>query len=357
MNWYVIAQLNQILNKVYPDIDSWIREDQDTVSVNINKIKNAPSVSLKNVLMYIKNYAKGKGKKIRVDNLSGGLADTNESSDFNFEQIQKGKKIELEHTDDPDIAEEISMDHLKEDPRYYDKLEKTEPHHASNWFLKMMKQSQEGEWWIQDGQAMFADGDIGDMNHEGMVIQNVQGNIVSNSDHPEFDYGEYVDWDGWKQAVAQEKMEEWKAEGRDLSQVDEEDALMEVLNELGVSDEEYQVAEGMTDARDYGMEHQGWKRVQGNNIETWTLTASDLRSIAQGLWDILESSGSEENPEFNIYVHSTGKWYNDIPLEAIESENISVITNQTEQTATQRAYDKAFDKMNKPQNSYYKDWE
>jgi len=27
-----------------------------------------------------------------------------------------------------------------------------------------------GEWWIADGQALYADGDIGDMTHEGYAI-------------------------------------------------------------------------------------------------------------------------------------------------------------------------------------------
>ena len=33
------------------------------------------------------------------------------------------KKVEMEHTNDPDIAREIAMDHLTEDPDYYKKLE------------------------------------------------------------------------------------------------------------------------------------------------------------------------------------------------------------------------------------------
>ena len=34
----------------------------------------------------------------------------------------------MEHTDDPDLAREIAMDHLTEDPDYYTKLEKVEKH-------------------------------------------------------------------------------------------------------------------------------------------------------------------------------------------------------------------------------------
>jgi hypothetical protein len=41
-------------------------------------------------------------------------------------QLNKGIKVEMEHTKDKGQAKEIAMDHLFEDPKYYDKLEKIE---------------------------------------------------------------------------------------------------------------------------------------------------------------------------------------------------------------------------------------
>lgn len=41
-------------------------------------------------------------------------------------QLQKGIKVEMEHTKSKIKAKEIAMDHLDEDPKYYDKLEKIE---------------------------------------------------------------------------------------------------------------------------------------------------------------------------------------------------------------------------------------
>ena len=38
--------------------------------------------------------------------------------------LAKGIKVELEHTKDERIAREIATDHLKEDKKYYEKLEK-----------------------------------------------------------------------------------------------------------------------------------------------------------------------------------------------------------------------------------------
>lgn len=40
-------------------------------------------------------------------------------------QLVKGKKVEMEHVNDEDKAREIAMDHLYEDPKYYEKLKKT----------------------------------------------------------------------------------------------------------------------------------------------------------------------------------------------------------------------------------------
>ena len=39
-------------------------------------------------------------------------------------QLKKGTKVEMEHTDNKKIAKEIAMDHLTEDPNYYNKLAK-----------------------------------------------------------------------------------------------------------------------------------------------------------------------------------------------------------------------------------------
>lgn len=52
----------------------------------------------------------------------GGLYNSKRAYSFDVEQLRIGTQVELEHTYDPAIAQEIAMDHLVEDPRYYDKL-------------------------------------------------------------------------------------------------------------------------------------------------------------------------------------------------------------------------------------------
>lgn len=58
------------------------------------------------------------------DHLPGGKADRKDPSDFDPESIKEGVKVEMEHTSDRNLATEIAMDHLTEDPMYYKKLAK-----------------------------------------------------------------------------------------------------------------------------------------------------------------------------------------------------------------------------------------
>ena len=69
--------------------------------------------------------------------LKGGLADRKSLQDLarkhkmkDISELEKqlkiGMKVELEHTDDKKKAREIAMDHIFEDPKYYDKLSKIE---------------------------------------------------------------------------------------------------------------------------------------------------------------------------------------------------------------------------------------
>lgn len=49
------------------------------------------------------------------------------------DQLQKGIKVEMEHTKQYDTAKEIALDHLKEDPNYYTKLSKADLEESSGY--------------------------------------------------------------------------------------------------------------------------------------------------------------------------------------------------------------------------------
>jgi hypothetical protein len=61
-----------------------------------------------------------------VDRLPGGLADRRRPENFDPGELQRGISVEMEHTADPTMAQEIAMDHLAEDPEYYQKLARME---------------------------------------------------------------------------------------------------------------------------------------------------------------------------------------------------------------------------------------
>ena len=86
--------------------------------------------------------AKNWGNKTNEDKIPGGLGDNLKGSmedqhnqlakmhgvsieDIDA-QVQKGIKVEMEHTDSEEVAHEIAMEHVYEDPKYYDKLSQIE---------------------------------------------------------------------------------------------------------------------------------------------------------------------------------------------------------------------------------------
>jgi len=190
-----------------------------------------------------------------------------------------------------------------------------------NWYKKAQLQ---GEWWIIDGNVVFADADIGDMSHEAYVIESIKRKYV----YDEFDKGEYIEWDEFKKELAREELTERFgeeiAEGlleKDPKMV--EDAYLKKLKEMGMTNEEYMLAEGFGDARQYGMRELGWKRVKGNNIQTQTLTTDDLKDIADGLWEAYNEE--VEQNVFNIEVNATNILYEDVPYAAISDRSPSML--------------------------------
>lgn len=71
-----------------------------------------------------------------MEKIKGGLSDNKTLSQIAKKhscdvlelkkELTKGIKIEKEHTKDESIAKEITLDHLWEDPKYYQELKKVE---------------------------------------------------------------------------------------------------------------------------------------------------------------------------------------------------------------------------------------
>jgi len=96
------------------------------------KNNDKPFNSLEDIIKYFKS----KRITTEADVVPGGLAkglslnDIAEkhgvSVDMMVAEFKKGIAVEMEHTTDREVAKEITLDHLFEDPKYYDKLKKVE---------------------------------------------------------------------------------------------------------------------------------------------------------------------------------------------------------------------------------------
>ena len=64
--------------------------------------------------------------KAAEEELKGGKADNMPDSAFPQSQLDKGMKVETEHTESKPVAKEIAKDHLEESPKYYTELNKME---------------------------------------------------------------------------------------------------------------------------------------------------------------------------------------------------------------------------------------
>lgn len=212
----------------------------------------------------------------------------------------------------------------------------------------------QGEYWIdQYGGVQYADGNIGDYNHEGYVISQLQAEIADKY-NPKYNRGEYVDWEKmWADIM--------KKYQKKYPKIQNETELLDViLDDLGVSNEEYSVANGVGDARLYGMKNWGWKRVEGNNVETWNLTAKDMTVIADGIEEILSHNYDEETPdseiEIFIHVYSVKKDF-EYTLEQLKNGGTTPIKPGTGFDAKQTHHTNAAQNylaQQKPSNSFYK---
>jgi hypothetical protein len=174
-----------------------------------------------------------------------------------------------------------------------------------------------GEWWIADGQALYADGDVGDKNHEAYVIEDIMRKYAPE----EYDKGEYIDWEEFVKNLLAEKSNVPSPKRNKGSK----NILVDALHELGMSDEEINIVNFNGDAREYGIRILGWKRVAGNNVETYTFNQDDLNSISSGLSEAY-SDEEDGNITFNIEVRSTNTIFQDVPIDLIDKRDINLLS-------------------------------
>lgn len=73
-----------------------------------------------------------------------------------------------------------------------------------------------------------------------------------------------------------------------------------------------------SDSRQVALRDYGWKRIEGLNIETWTLTHNDRQAIVNGLCSIYGNNVAYQL--INVYVFATDKWYVQIPFDSLANK-------------------------------------
>lgn len=168
-----------------------------------------------------------------------------------------------------------------------------------------------GEYWIQDGRVDFADGDLGDQNHEMVALNHVASEHIDNL----LDYAEEL-------GVGTEEFDRygespWGTASEILNAIFQ--ALLErgvasvkisesIIKRLGIKMEVYKMLGGSGDPRLYVMKNEGWIAVRSNNIELFGYDANKKRQLVQGLEDILDEEGIEEPDdqiEFSVFDQKT----------------------------------------------------
>lgn len=139
-----------------------------------------------------------------------------------------------------------------------------------------------GEYWIDNhGDTHYCDSDIGDIGHEGVIIDMVAHEIANEVG---FESDDQIDTEKLLQFIADE--------------------------DLSIPPEKLALLAGRVDGRIYGMKVYGWKAVRGNAVETWSGTPRDFKCIAEGLLNIIYEEGLVEDENlvdqvvFSVWVHS-----------------------------------------------------
>jgi hypothetical protein len=126
-SWGVHAArlLNFVLGTLYMcALSPQVRSFSFPIHTAIGDITDEGSVPYREVARYFYELPRRHFSGAFGDLISGGYAEGHDPREFNPRELHRGIRVELEHTNDPRIAQEIAMDHLVEDPHYYTKLMK-----------------------------------------------------------------------------------------------------------------------------------------------------------------------------------------------------------------------------------------
>lgn len=220
-----------------------------------------------------------------------------------------------------------------------------------------------GEYWVIDGQVDFADGDVGDRNHEMIAIDSIVSQYVdrveSLADELDIptDFHRYDEPD--PEGIQQVLNQIHDALTTDSTPpMNDQQANAYMMQHIGCDKEAYKVLWGGGDAREYVIEHMGWIAVRSNNVEVFGYDAQRQKEIADAIRNILyEEQGLEddsyqaEEVELSIYdYHSNKSWY--VTLADLESPEVQVRPQQLPSTTYNKSLYNFSNPRDEEENKY-----
>lgn len=137
--------------KLQSVLDVILKDDYDLYKKIIHLVADEYKHKFSEIQDLLDKSEKGTGQKVKdkLKKLRGDKPDDVTIDDIVKKNLQKGKtitqiekkvkskitigtKVEMEHTDDKEVAKKIAMDHLYEDLEYYEKLNKVEAKEATS---------------------------------------------------------------------------------------------------------------------------------------------------------------------------------------------------------------------------------
>jgi hypothetical protein len=196
----------------------------------------------------------------------------------------------------------------------------------------------EGEWWLIDGVAHYADGDVGDKNHEAYVHDHVYAELRDKIEEAEL-------YSGLQEIFASEEtpdattlrtnLNDWSdRQAKELpdDHPDKEplydDVYAWLAEKTGLTEKDlnwvFNADSSTVDLREYGMRKLGWIRVAGNQVELYKLTPAKLKEMARGLWAACDEE--VEALKFDIAERSANfRYFSDVPYLVIASGKMAAV--------------------------------
>jgi hypothetical protein len=168
-----------------------------------------------------------------------------------------------------------------------------------------------GEYWINGGHVEFADGDVGDMNHEAIAGQHVLSEFVDNIQDLAKELGINRNLHRFGEIDAEE-VKEALADIHEALHDKIPNINQYMMQHIGCNEAAYDILWGGGDPREYVMEHEGWIAIRGMNIELFGYNEEKRKQLLWGLSEILGDEGIEddvpaEEIEFWLSDHKTNR--------------------------------------------------